>query len=416
MMKELKKLFETIRTIGVDRSMSLYRQKIIHIFNILCVLGFIAATIQCVAYYRFDQFASYCHLAWGCIALLCLPLHKSYGFRTVRFLLFTPVFILGGYASARLGSDTYSHFGVLGIYIAIFIYFDFRKEWGYLLFYFLLATSLLILIESNLLKVAVFTESQLMVTRICTLVPTLFFVSVEVIFLMQASWLNENSISEKLRKNNQELQQLNQEKTILLQEIHHRVKNNFQIISSLLKLQAAEIPDQHIVYAFDEAIQRIGAFSQLHEQLYKSECGSTVNLSIYLSDLVNSIVEHHGQNKKIVPTVQPSDLRLSTDQIVPVALIFNELISNSLKHAFANRPNGIIAIGMEYSSDNRITFMYSDNGEWQPPTGEYSFGLELVETLTEQLDGTMIRAISEAGTSYTLELPLLVPLEKVVED
>src|SRR5690606_14680954 len=152
----------------------------------------------------------------------------------------------------------------------------------------------------------------------------------------------------------------------------------------------------------------IAAFSQLHEQLYKSECGTSINLQDYLSRLASSIIEHHGKNKMIYADVQCEVLDLPNDYVVPLALIFNELLSNSLKHAFRNRPGGAIEVRIQRISAERFAFSYADDGEWKIPEDNYSFGMELVETLTEQLDGVCTRTVSEAGTSYSFEMALPV--------
>lgn len=406
-MKGLQQLFRSLRDLGVDPSMSLYRQKITRIFNVLCLSGLLAALIQFVGYYTIDPVAAWCHFAWGKVVLLCLILHPHVGFKRLRVLLCTAVFLCGGYASARLGQETYPHFGVLGIYIAIFIFFDLRKEWGYLLFYFALTVALIVIIDSNYFKVADFPAEVIAPARLTTLIGTLVFISSEIILLMYASWFNENSVSEALRRSNEELQQLNKEKTVLLQEIHHRVKNNFQIISSLLKLQASEIRDQKVEYAFDEAIQRISAFSQLHEHLYKSGSLSKVNLQDYFSRLASSIIEQQRNDKHVKAEIQGEVILINTDCIVPLALLFNELLSNSLKHAFQNKTGGVIRVQLNRTESGAFSFIYSDDGEWREPREDYSFGLELIDTLTNQLDGSFTRSITEAGTNYqfTLQFP-----------
>lgn len=195
------------------------------------------------------------------------------------------------------------------------------------------------------------------------------------------------------------VQAQNEEKTIMLKEIHHRVKNNLQVITSLLRLQSREIDDEKTKAQFQDAVQRIIAMSLIHEKMYQNENLSKIDLKDYLDTLAADLIHTYADNIKITLDINSTLDRLGNNTLVPVALIFNELISNSLKHAFNDLDHGQIKVELFPREKNMFELMYKDNGKWTEPVKEGSFGLELIETLTEQLDGKVERK-SENGTVY----------------
>jgi len=195
------------------------------------------------------------------------------------------------------------------------------------------------------------------------------------------------------------VQAQNEEKTIMLKEIHHRVKNNLQVITSLLRLQSREIDDEKTKAQFQDAVQRIIAMSLIHEKMYQNENLSKIDLKDYLDTLAADLIHTYADNIKITLDINSALDRLGNNTLVPVALIFNELISNSLKHAFNDMDHGHIKVELFPREKNMFELMFKDNGTWSEPVKEGSFGLELIETLTEQLDGKVERK-SENGTVY----------------
>ena len=187
----------------------------------------------------------------------------------------------------------------------------------------------------------------------------------------------------------------------LLKEIHHRVKNNLQIISSLLRLQAAEVEDEKVNKYFDEAIGRIRSIALIHERMYGDGDLSNVDIKAYLKNLCEEIMSSIQNEKQVETTINSSFDKIDIKSVVPISLIFNELLTNSLKHGFANSEKGNIRISLQ-EAGSKIVLVYADNGEWKQPTNPNSFGLELIRTLTDQLEGEMNRN-SQVGTVYTFE-------------
>ncbi|KPQ41808.1 MAG: sensory transduction histidine kinase, partial [Candidatus Methanoperedens nitroreducens] len=199
------------------------------------------------------------------------------------------------------------------------------------------------------------------------------------------------------------------EKEILLREIHHRVKNNMQIISSLLKLQAGTIKDEKYLDIFKESQNRILAMSLVHETLYRSEGFSRINARDYITSISNGIVQsYRDRGNNISMNLNIEDIALGIDSSIPCGLIINELITNSLKHAFPDRRNGEIKIVLTNINGHEYEYelIVSDNGIGLPEDIDFrkteTLGLHLVSMLAEdQLSGT-IDLYQNNGTEFKI--------------
>ncbi|MGB0887618.1 MAG: sensor histidine kinase [Vicingaceae bacterium] len=217
--------------------------------------------------------------------------------------------------------------------------------------------------------------------------------------LTQFLILTEHS-EQQQQKSNNELVQKNKENTVLMKEIHHRVKNNLQIITSLLRLQKSDLPLSS-QGKFDQAINRIMTMSIIHKKLYQAEELSNIKTDKYLKELIDEILSTQPNSnvikKEIIITIE--DIGLKT--IVPLGLLLNELISNSFKHAFNDESTNILKIKISPTSFNQFEFSYLDNGTWiEKDETENKFGTELIGILTDQLDGNYKRE----GSKYTFNL------------
>ncbi len=195
------------------------------------------------------------------------------------------------------------------------------------------------------------------------------------------------------------------EKEVLLREVHHRVKNNLQIIISLLNLQSRYMTDEYTIAAFRESVNRIKAMALVHEKLYQSKDISNIDLDNYIRFLGNSLFQFSGMTGKgITLTNDIRDVSLAIDTAIPIGLIINELISNSLKYAFPNGRKGEISLAI-HRQDHTITILFKDNGVGIPQDLDWqnakSLGLRLVISLVEQLNGTIELDRSE-GTAFTI--------------
>lgn len=225
-------------------------------------------------------------------------------------------------------------------------------------------------------------------------------------YLMHQFIAFQNFSEARLRKANLELEKQNslilsknRDNSNLLKEIHHRVKNNLQIIISLLRLQQSDIKNPETREHFSEAINRVMVMSTIHQRLYQQKEISKVDLAAYINDLMSDLkkVFQDGQSVKAAITCEYSEIDLKT--VVPLGLLLNELISNSYKYAFAFQESGLITISIRGEGD-QFKMQYADNGQWQKAKDDRGFGLELIQILAEQLNGKYQFHTDEKGTRY----------------
>lgn len=196
------------------------------------------------------------------------------------------------------------------------------------------------------------------------------------------------------------------EKEILIQEIHHRVKNNMQIISSLLNLQSRYVEDEEATDVLKESQHRVKSMAMIHEKLYQSEDLTHINFVDYIQSLVSNLFYSYDvDNTKIKPRLEIEDINLNMETAVPCGLIISELVSNSLKYAFQNDMGGEIFVSLR-SVDDYYELIVRDNGVGLPEDIDFntldSLGLLLVNSLTEQLDGE-IEINRTDGTEFKIK-------------
>ncbi|MEB3216343.1 MAG: histidine kinase dimerization/phosphoacceptor domain -containing protein [Nostocales cyanobacterium 94392] len=195
------------------------------------------------------------------------------------------------------------------------------------------------------------------------------------------------------------------EKEVLLKEIHHRVKNNLQIISSLLRLQSGYIKDKQALEVFQDSQNRIRAMALIHENLYQVNNLAEIEFSEYIRKLTNNLISFYAIHNKIKINTNIEKGFLKIDTAIPCALIINELISNSIKHAFKNSDEGEIYVEFIALQENKYSLSVSDNGigvqESIDSLKKQSLGLELVWNLVEQLEGTIVYNC-KFGTSFRI--------------
>ncbi|MFA6504975.1 MAG: sensor histidine kinase [Treponemataceae bacterium] len=206
------------------------------------------------------------------------------------------------------------------------------------------------------------------------------------------------------------------EKNALIKEIHHRVKNNFQIISSLLSLQAMNVEDDRILHMFEESRNRIQSMALIHEQLYQTEIFSRIDFGEYARALVDQVaLTYHEIAPGIVVKVVSGTAPLPIETAVPLGLILNELLSNCYKHAFPEQRSGCIAILLGSAGEHDAKLIITDNGVGMPsnPSNRRpgSLGLDLVDMLVSQLKGTLrieaaFPGLAAAGALFEITIPL----------
>jgi PAS domain S-box-containing protein len=198
------------------------------------------------------------------------------------------------------------------------------------------------------------------------------------------------------------------QKETMLKEVHHRIKNNLQIIISILNLQSYYIADPKALEIFRQSQNRIRSMSLIHEKLYKTENLSSINLRNYVADIVKYLSSTYGVDENRINVIFEMDnIELDSNNAISFGLIVNELVSNSFKHAFTKDRSGTVTLRAE-RRESGIMFELADNGKGFPEgvdvKGTSSLGLQLVNTLVDQLSGKM-KIEKESGTKFTITIP-----------
>lgn len=196
------------------------------------------------------------------------------------------------------------------------------------------------------------------------------------------------------------------EKEMLLQEIHHRVKNNLQVISSLLYLQVGYVEDPAIREIFQESQNRVRSMALVHEKLYRSHDLARIDLADYIRNLATFLFRSYSATAgRVTLDIQTDDVFLGINAAVPCGLILNELISNALKHAFPDSRSGLIQVELRTGDNQKLTLSVRDTGIGFPANFDFknttSLGMQLVDTLVQQLDGTL-EILSTKGTEFKI--------------
>jgi len=222
--------------------------------------------------------------------------------------------------------------------------------------------------------------------------------------------VNSRDVTEQKRAQEQVSTSL-KEKEVILKEIHHRVKNNLQIISSLLNLQSRHIGDEGIREVFRESQDRVHSLALVHEKLYDSRELARIDAASYVRSLASNLFHSYGVNPdRIRFAVDVTQVELGIDSAVPCGLVLNELVSNALKHAFPDDREGRLVVELRREDGGRMRLRVSDDGIGLPKDLDFrraeSLGLQLVNILVSQLDGSIEVT---AGDGTTVEVTFAEP-------
>lgn len=329
--------------------------------------------------------------------------HKLYRiFAIAYFFLAFGIFSSSFFSNTTLIIEMHIQAILWMLMICLMAYFTLGWRWG--TFFVSLLGIEFIAYYLFFLNVKDFTNSLVLVKELTTkeMVALLIELSVPLVVIVCTMYqyvkVNKKAIN-RLEKEKSLVILQDKEKTVLLQEIHHRVKNNLQIIVSLLRLQSEEIKSDEVKIAFQEAISRILVMAHIHKKMYEKESLVDIDVKDYLCTLIKNMLMNGGGDDiqlKILADFKNIDI----ERLIPIGLIINELVSNTMKHAFLNSKNEkCIKIILKGSQTKQFSMVYQDNGKWRANKGK-SFGLDLVNTFTEQLDGNFERDLKEEGTTY----------------
>jgi two-component sensor histidine kinase len=226
-----------------------------------------------------------------------------------------------------------------------------------------------------------------------------FGVLIIVLLFSVVAYIQRNKIAREKKRSDK----LVADKELLLREIHHRVKNNLEIVSSLLALQSAQIVDPDTKEAMQDGQNRVHSIGIVHQKLYQGENLGTIEMKDYFINLSESILDSFGPERRVTVEFAMETLNVDIDTAVPLGLIVNELLTNTLKYAFPNNQNGLVVIKLEQQNSGILHLEVSDNGIGKSGivhgTG---FGSQLVSLLTRQLNGSVKEEIKN-GTHIFFE-------------
>lgn len=198
------------------------------------------------------------------------------------------------------------------------------------------------------------------------------------------------------------------ERGVLLSEVHHRVKNNLAIISALINMQIGSLKDEKDKDIFEETKNRIYAMALIHNLLYQNKSFAKIDFVQYVDKFCVNIVKSYRSETIIVIDQQVEAVEIDIETATSLALIFNELITNSIKHAFKNMEKGQITIGLENNENKFYKFWVNDNGVGidEKTLGSNTMGMEIVKSLVEQIDGKM-EYFNNNGSHFTIIIPIV---------
>jgi two-component sensor histidine kinase len=224
-----------------------------------------------------------------------------------------------------------------------------------------------------------------------------FAVLVLVLLFSIVAYHQRNKIA-RAKKHSDELLKENE---LLLKEIHHRVKNNLEVISSLLALQSAQIDDPNIKEAMQQGQNRVHSIGIVHQKLYQGENLGHIEMKDYFINLSESILDSFGAEKRVTVECAMDQLDVDIDTAVPLGLIVNELLTNTLKYAFPEGQKGKVQIKLQKQTNGILHLEVSDNGIGKTGvTHGTGFGGQLISLLTQQLSGTMREEVKDGTHIY----------------
>lgn len=212
------------------------------------------------------------------------------------------------------------------------------------------------------------------------------------------------ALNGNLETANLQLDKRNAENELLLKEIHHRVKNNLEVVSSLLALQSAKIEDPDVQDAMLASQNRVQSMGILHQKLYQSEHLAFIEMKNYFQNLCENILDSYNETDRINVDIDMKEIELDLDTAVPVGLIVNELLTNSLKYAFPAGKKGEIKLSLESVDKDNLSLKISDNGigkSLNTKAKGTGFGTQLVDLLTRQIDGKLVQEVNN-GTIISI--------------
>jgi len=205
----------------------------------------------------------------------------------------------------------------------------------------------------------------------------------------------------KLQAEKRVLYQKNEEKNTMLKEIHHRIKNNLQVVNSLLSLQSREIDDEKVVAMFKDTRKRVLSMAMLHERMYGSDDLQFIDIHQHFKTLIENLVKSYAVDKKIKLEISVKDVEMGISTLTPLGLLLIEVITNSLKYAFTTKKEGTIKVSLKQLNGKYELIVGDDGTGYIPKKESTGLGTKLIQIFSKQLNGS-IEKLNSSGTVYRL--------------
>lgn len=206
----------------------------------------------------------------------------------------------------------------------------------------------------------------------------------------------------KLKEKNEYFEKKNEEKKTVIKEIHHRIKNNLQVVISLLRMQSAKVKDEKVVDMFKETQKRILSMALLHEKMQQDDDLEGIDVQEHFKSLISGLVKSYAVGKEINLDINITKINLGMETLTPLGLIVNELITNSLKHAFISKNNGLITVKIKQRDPHSFEMLIGDNGAgFNPKEKPSGLGTKLIGIFIKQLNGS-ITLLNQPGAVYKI--------------
>lgn len=415
--------------ITVNHQFSEQEKKRLVFFNQVLFIGLIATLLQIPSVWPFLGLKSLSFLVVCLILFICLLLNNKGNFKRSKEVYVIFVFAFGTYTTTLIGGAALYHVQSMLIFFSCLIILDYKKE-RHLILAGLPFMILSILIgEFGWFEAPDYSDHPLTeALRVSNIFSIVVIITIFIFFIIRLNKSSEEALAKILKEVTEDAEKLesivqerthelskqrdvlklkNEEKIVLLKEVHHRVRNNLQIIVSLINLQLEAINNDKTTLALREIQSRVSSMSLVHQKMYQSSSFKDIRLTEYSEQIISNLGDLYGVETINYSVEIPDSFTLEMDQAIPVGLILNEIISNFFKHVDQQK---------EYSfklrahlNDSTFELVYIDNGPGFPEGMDIaklqSLGLQLISNLCEQLEGNC-KIENNEGACYTIQIPL----------
>jgi two-component sensor histidine kinase len=373
--------------------------------SLLCLAFF----LTCYILLDITSLLSFVFLFYALVSLANTYAYRTHGNLSLTYNIASIASLMSTLLVVAMSGGIFSPF-VFTLGLLVLAGYATTRSYGKTYLFIICILTVLLFVQNRFLPIGINNQVPEAARDIFTLLSVLFTV-----YLIGGIFGKELMIvHHQLYKSKREMQARSEEKDTLLKEVHHRVKNNLQTVSSLLSLQGRSISDKRIKSILKSSQNRVICMAMVHEMLYMREDLSKIQYRTYVRELCEYLVKSlKGANNKVTLNIDIPDIELGIDTAIPLGLLINEAITNSLKYGIIDDGEGEIHISIDQEDEHSYVLEIGDNGagyaEGMNLKNSTSLGLKLIHNLARQLQGTITRDPSKKGTNYILKFRELEP-------